>query len=509
MVTTVLSAGLVGLTAKLVLIEADIANGLPGTTIVGLPSTAVQESRERVKTAIKNSPFTYPLAKVTVNLAPAHIPKVGTRFDLPIALAVLLVSKQIPTLPKTKILCLGELSLDGTVRGVNGVVPSIMAAKQFGCTEIFLPKANALEASLISGVKIFPVASLNSLAKHFSGHGAISVYIPRDGSQKLAGSFGGPDIAEVHGQEVAKRGLEIAAAGGHNIALAGPPGVGKTMLVKCLPALLPSLSEEEVLEVASIHSVLGSLSVLPHTPPFRAPHHTSSYAAILGGGSGEKPGEITLAHRGILFLDELPEFSRQVLEGLRQPMEERQIVISRHNRTEVLPANFMLVAAYNPCPCGYLGHVTQSCTCTTYAIQKYKQKLSGPLLDRIDLQVSMDVVPWSEMQPAQKQESVPSEGSAVVAKRIELCRNVQSFRFGRKKTNASMSSTELRRYCSVNSEAQNMLITAQNSFRLSTRAITRCLKVARTIADLAGEKYILPIHIAESLQYRVGINSVI
>jgi magnesium chelatase family protein len=482
----------VGVEAPAVTVEAHLANGLPSLALVGLPETAVKESKDRVRSAILNSAFDFPPRRITLNLAPADLPKDGGRFDLAIALGILAASGQVPATALEQLECLGELALSGAVRPVRGVLPAALAARAAGRT-LVVPKANAEEASLASGLVVIAVEHLLELAAHLNGQTPIAPY-QAQGLLRRTQPY--PDLAEVQGQVAAKRALLVAAAGSHNLLLTGPPGTGKTLLASRLPGLLPPLDEQEALEVATIHSVAS------HTPldawpqrPFRNPHHSASGPALVGGGSRPQPGEITLAHQGVLFLDELPEFDRKVLEVLREPLESGQIVIARARDKVRFPARFQLVAAMNPCPCGFLGDPSGRCRCSTEQIQRYRGKLSGPLLDRIDLHVTV-------AREATALHVPPSAGAdtATGAALVARARQRQVQRQG--VANAFLDLPGLRQHCSLHAADQGWLESACERLGLSLRAAHRVLKVARTLADLEQVEQIARSHLAEALQYR-------
>ena len=482
----------VGVEAPPVTVEAHLANGLPALTLVGLPETAVKESKDRVRSAIQNAGFDFPPRRITLNLAPADLPKDGGRFDLAIALGVLAASEQVPAASLAELECLGELALSGELRAVQGVLPAALAARAAGRT-LVVPRANAEEASLASGLKVLAVDHLLQIAAHLNGHTPLSPY-QANGLLRQEAAY--PDLAEVQGQLAAKRALLIAASGGHNLLLSGPPGTGKTLLASRLPGLLPPLSEEEALEVAAIHSVASHapLTAWPRRP-FRQPHHSASGPALVGGGSRPQPGEISLAHHGILFLDELPEFDRKVLEVLREPLESGHIVIARARDKVRFPARFQLVAAMNPCPCGYLGDPGGRCRCTPEQIQRYRAKLSGPLLDRIDLHLTVARESTSLLPSSQAGES-----SAQVAARVSQARQRQLARQGC--ANAFLDLPGLQQHCRLPEADRLWLEQACERLNLSLRAAHRLLKVARTLADLEGASEIGRAHLAEALQYR-------
>nr|WP_286948807.1 YifB family Mg chelatase-like AAA ATPase [Pseudomonas sp. UBA6718] len=482
----------VGVEAPPVTVEAHLANGLPALTLVGLPETAVKESKDRVRSAIQNAGFDFPPRRITLNLAPADLPKDGGRFDLAIALGVLAASEQVPAASLAELECLGELALSGELRPIQGVLPAALAARAAGRT-LVVPRANAEEASLASGLKVLAVDHLLQIAAHLNGHTPLAPY-QANGLLRQEAAY--PDLAEVQGQLAAKRALLIAASGGHNLLLSGPPGTGKTLLASRLPGLLPPLSEEEALEVAAIHSVASHapLTAWPRRP-FRQPHHSASGPALVGGGSRPQPGEISLAHHGILFLDELPEFDRKVLEVLREPLESGHIVIARARDKVRFPARFQLVAAMNPCPCGYLGDPGGRCRCTPEQIQRYRAKLSGPLLDRIDLHLTVARESTSLLASSQAGES-----SVQVAARVSQARQRQLARQGC--ANAFLDLPGLQQHCRLPETDRLWLEQACERLNLSLRAAHRLLKVARTLADLEGASEIGRAHLAEALQYR-------
>lgn len=502
MLSKVNSISLIGVEGFVINLEIDIQNGLPNFNIVGLPDMIIKESKERVRAAIKNSGYDFPLGKITVNFAPADLKKEGPHFDLAIAIGILLSNNIIDLFDTGECIFIGELSLNGEVRGVRGILPMVLEAKKSHFKKVFIPEANKNELIFVNDIEIYPVSTLNELVDYINGYTDLSrVEFVQDSIQKRP-SYD-MDFSEVKGQRLAKRAIEVASSGGHNIIMIGPPGGGKTMLSQRIPTILPSLDYEHAIEVTRIYSVAGMLKergLIMLQTPFRNPHHSSSTVSIIGGGSNPIPGEVSLAHNGVLFLDELPEFRRDTLESLRQPMEDGRVSISRAKGKYTYPAQFMLVASMNPCPCGFYGYQLKQCKCSEVQIRSYLNRVSGPLLDRIDIHISVEPVQFEEIN-----NNIVEESSENIRLRVEKARIAQLERFSGEEiqSNAQMKTKHLKKYCKLDTKGEALLKVAFKSMALSTRAYSKILKISRTIADMDESNNIEERHIAEALQYRI------
>lgn len=505
MLSKVISCGLLGCDGYLVDVECDVSNGLPQYAVVGLPDAGIKESKDRVYTAIKNSEYRYPMKRITINLAPAELKKEGTAFDLPIALAIMAATEQIDPTHLEEYMIIGSLSLAGEIVGVSGVLPMVLTAREKGFQSVIVPDENKEEAGIVKGITVYPAGHLQEVVDHFNENEALTPYAIalEDLAKTQRQKEHREDFANVHGQSQAKRALTIAAAGAHNVLMSGAPGSGKSMMAKAFPSILPDLSNEEILEITKLYSVAGGLGKdrLILNRPFRSPHHTISNQSLIGGGKIPKPGEVSLAHLGVLYLDELPEFSKSALETLRQPMEDHEVTIARVYASITYPASFMLVASMNPCPCGYYGDPTHECRCSEGEIKRYVGKISGPLLDRIDIRVEVFPPKYSELTT-----TVQEEDSASMRKKVNAARAIQNQRYRDEPGiffNSQLTPSLLQKYCSLGDREQSFMEKVYKKMNLSTRGYHRIIKLARTIADLEGAKDIKVNHLSEAVQYRI------
>ncbi|MDD4689242.1 MAG: YifB family Mg chelatase-like AAA ATPase [Eubacteriales bacterium] len=502
MLSKIYSVGLLGIDGFTVTVEADISSGMPSFEIVGLPDATIKESKDRIRAAMRNCNLPFPSKHITVNLAPANMKKEGATYDLPIAVSIMVATSTIDKEFLDQSVFIGELALDGSLRGINGILPMAIAAKSNGFERIFVPSENAQEASIIEGIAIYPVKNLYELLEHLQGTSPIIPIFGNSSGVLRNNGFYGVDFADVKGQESVKRAVEVAVAGGHNVLMIGSPGSGKSMIARRIPTILPDMTNEEAIEVTKIHSVAGTIppgESFMSKRPFRSPHHTISSAGLAGGGPNPKPGELSLAHHGVLFMDELPEFHKDVLEVLRQPMEDGFVTISRVMGTVAYPCNTLFVGAMNPCKCGYHGDEEHICRCTPQSIEKYRSRISGPLMDRIDIHITVPSVKFNDLHSKQQ-----GERSTQIKQRVDKAREIQLSRFAGEGifSNAQMSASQIERYCALDEDSKNLLELAYSKLGLSARAHSRILKVARTIADLDDSMHICADHIAEAIQYR-------